>query len=94
MRISSKSIARFFTLFLDGLCYKCSSAAIVLFDSVTLVVDVFQNSLLEVEEEVEEVKVVAAVSEEAKQKAYQKAAKILDNARLVRTLFLYILIVD
>ncbi|KAM1781003.1 hypothetical protein ACFX11_042273 [Malus domestica] len=42
-----------------------------------------KNSLLEVEEEVEEVKVVAAVSEEAKQKAYQKAAKILDNARLV-----------
>lgn len=58
-----------------------------------LVPNIFQNCLLQEEEEEEEVKVVT-VSEEAKQREYQKAAKILDNARLVRSLSVKILIAD
>lgn len=66
---------------------------IILLNFVMLVTNIFQNCLLQEEEEEEEVKVVT-VSEEAKQREYQKAAKILDNARLVRSLSVKILIAD
>lgn len=66
---------------------------IILLNFVMLVPNIFQNCLLQEEEEEEEVKVVT-VSEEAKQREYQKAAKILDNARLVRSLSVKILIAD
>lgn len=67
---------------------------IILLNFVMLVTNIFQNCLLQEEEEEEEEVKVVTVSEEAKQREYQKAAKILDNARLVRSLSVKILIAD